>query len=294
MTLRVLVTGANGLIGGKVVELLRAEVGYEPIALVRNKMSLATGTETIIADLADANFVSRLPSKIDAVIHLAQAEGYAVFPDQARAVFQVNLAAFVGLLDWAGKAGVKHFVHASTGGLYGRGRQPFRETDPIHLDGPLAFYFGTKRAAELLAEPYGKLFGVTALRFFFVYGLGQNGKMLIPRLANAVQTGRPVMLEGPDGMRINPVHVDDAASAAVRALRLEGHAVLNVGGPEALSIRDISRIIGETLGKPPVFEQSGGPEGNDVVGDISLMQGLLHQPKVGFRDGVSYLKHAAP
>ena len=294
MTRRVLVTGASGLIGRKVVERLRAEAGYEPLVLVRSPAPTSIGTETIVADLADTDFISRLPAKMDAVIHLAQAEGYASFPEQSRSVFQVNVAAFNGLLDWAWKAGVRHFVHASTGGLYGRGRDAFHEKDSIRLEGPLSFYFGTKRAAELLAEPYGKLFGVTALRFFFVYGPGQNRNMLIPRLAEAVETGRAVTLDGSDGMRINPVHVDDAAAAAVAALCLDGHTVVNIGGPEALSIRDISRIIGEKFGKPAVFEQSGEPGGRNLLGDISLMRRLLHQPQIGFREGVNYLKHATP
>jgi nucleoside-diphosphate-sugar epimerase len=197
------------------------------------------------------------------------------------------------LLDWAVKAGVKHFVHASTGGLYGRGPHPFKEDACIRLEGSLAFYFGSKWAAEILAAPYSGIFSVTALRFFFVYGPGQKSTMLIPRLVKSVEEGRPVALGARDGMRLNPVYVEDAAAAAVAALGLEGDTIVNVGGAEVLSIRNIVETIGALIGREPHFHQAEVTEGEDLIADISRMRSLLHSPKTSFREGVGQLIRVA-
>lgn len=283
MTKRVLVTGASGLIGRRVLEILRPH--YDPVALVRNIETTSPDVEVIAADLSEPDFMTRLPSRMDGVIHLAQSPGFSRFPECAPQVFQVNVRALSDLLNWAQKAGVGSFVHASTGGLYGRAARPFREEDPSCLEGALAHYVSTKAAAELIASAYSSVFNVTALRFFFVYGEGQKKTMLFPRLAAAVSTGAPVTLAGADGMRLNPVYVDDAAAATVAALRLTGKTIVNVAGSEVLSMREIAEAIGAIVGKSPIFQETQEADG-DLVADISRMQTLLHRPVVQFRDGI--------
>lgn len=287
MTMQVLVTGAGGLIGRKVVELLSQSC--HPIALVRSKDAAPAGAEFIVADLADPGFAKHLPARVDAVVHLAQASGFANFPDDAPSVFRVNLGALAELLAWSAGAGVKNFVHASTGGLYGRGPHPFHEEAPARIDGPLAFYLGTKCAAELLAKPYSSRFNVTALRYFFVYGPGQRETMLVPRLVKSISNGQPIRLAGQDGMRFNPIFVDDAAKATIAAVQLDECAIVNVAGAEVVSLREFAGIIGESVNATPLFELSGEPDGNDLVADISRMRARLHVPGTGLREGISRL-----
>ena len=66
-------------------------------------------------------------------------------------------------------------------------------------------------------EAYQGEFVVVILRFFFVYGPGQSNEMLIPRLVKSVREGQPIALDGLDGLRINPVYVEDAVRAVVSA-----------------------------------------------------------------------------
>ena len=56
--------------------------------------------------------------------------------------------------------------------------------------------------------------------------------MLMPRLAANIQTGQPVLLQGEDGICINPIHVDDAVLAIERCLTLGESRVINIAGPE--------------------------------------------------------------
>jgi len=286
---RILVTGAGGLIGRRVLDLLQPQ--YEPVALVRDAGCVSSDVETIEADLGAPDFAARLPTRMDGVIHLAQSSDFARFPDGARDVFAVNVHGLSAVLDWARKSGVSQFVHASTGGVYGKGTGAFREEDRPRISGTLAHYISTKLAAELIASAYAGLFSVAALRFFFVYGEAQRKMMLLPRLVEAVMSGTPVTLAGSDGMRLNPIYIDDAAAATVAALRLPGNSIVNIAGSEILSIRQIAETIGEACGVEAKFQCTAKNDG-DLVGDTRQMRELLHCPAVSFRDGIARLIRA--
>ncbi len=285
---RIVLTGANGLLGNEVVRLLAA-AGDEVVCVGRRRVDVADAGVTFVeADLARPLRPSSLPDHADAVIHLAQSEHFNEFPEGANAVFAVNVAAPVALLDWARGAGVASFVHASSGGLYGSGPRPFAETDPLQLPPRLAFYLATKHSAEQLADAYQQNFSVAALRYFFVYGIRQRPNMLIPRLVANVRAGQPLTLQGANGMCLNPVHVSDAAAATVAAVRRKARGVFNVAGPDTVSIRLIGEIIGRLVGNAPLFEQAGGAPG-DLVGDTAQMRDRLHIPTVSVEDGLGEL-----
>jgi nucleoside-diphosphate-sugar epimerase len=281
---RVLVTGANGLLGYEVARHL-VETGDEAICIGRTRPNLP-GAGFIEADLNRPLPVAALPDRVDAVAHLAQSERFSEFPEGVESVFAVNVATPVALLDWARRAGAGAFVHASSGGVYGGGPKPFAETDPLTIGGKIAFYLSTKRAIEQLAEAYQPLFPVCALRFFFVSGARQRASMLMPRLAASVREGRALTLQGERGMALNPIHASDAARAVIGAIRNKARGIYNVGGAEIARIRDIGKILGRHLGKAPLFEIQKDAIPNDLVGDIARMKADLHIPAVSLNDGL--------
>jgi UDP-glucose 4-epimerase len=283
---RVLITGANGLLGYEVARQL-TQTGDEAICIGRTRPDIEhVGITFIEADLGQPLAVSRLPYRIDAVAHLAQSERFNEFPEGVGAVFAVNVAAPASLLEWARRAGAGAFVHASSGGVYGGGPKPFVETDPLAISGKLAFYLSTKRATEQLAEAYQPFFAVSALRYFFIYGTRQRANMLMPRLTASVREGRALTLQGERGMALNPIHASDAAKAVIGAIRNKARGIYNVGGAETARIRDIGEILGRHLGKAPVFETQKDVVPNDLVGDIGRMKADLHRPTVTLHEGL--------
>ena len=66
-------------------------------------------------------------------MHLAQSPRYRDFPEGALDVFEVNVGSTQRLLDWACRQGVKRFIYASSGGVYGHGEAPFEEDVPIKV-----------------------------------------------------------------------------------------------------------------------------------------------------------------
>lgn len=286
---RVLVTGAAGLLGRATVDAL-ADEGIEVHALVRSKeQAFRADVEFHEVDLGAPLDARVLPERIDSVFHLSQAREFRDFPDAARRVFSINVASTADLLDYARTAAAESFVYASSGGVYRSGGVPLVEDAPLLSPADLGYYLGTKLSSEALVGSYGDLFSAVSLRYFFIYGPGQARGMLIPRLYDRVLNGQPIGLQGDNGMRINPVHVDDAAAATIAASRLKGRVTVNVAGPEVLSLRAIGELFGRDLEREPVFESSDGAAA-DLIASTDRMSESLVAPVIKVSDALSDIR----
>jgi UDP-glucose 4-epimerase len=285
----ILITGANGLLGRHLLHSLQSSQQYDIEALVRQQPSVPIPNVSYrVIDLSSDWSTDSLPPKVDAVIHLAQSAHFRDFPAKALDVFAVNVASTARLLDYAHRAGAQQFLYASSGGVYGSGKQVFRENSAIGDPGLLGYYLGSKLSGETLAQGYAAQMQVVILRFFFIYGAGQNRSMLIPRLVDSVRDGKPITLVGKEGLRINPVHVSDAAAAVTAVLDTKESAIYNVAGDETVSLKDLCRKIEALVEQEAHFIESEG-EGMDIVADISAMKQRLHKPIVHLETGLKDL-----
>jgi nucleoside-diphosphate-sugar epimerase len=274
---RILVTGAGGFVGARLLERLQGE--HELYPVVRSAPD--DSREWIVQDLAEPLDLARLPERIDAVIHLAQSRRYREFPGGAEDMFAINVASTFHLLEYARRAGAQTFLLASTGGIYGYSYEALVETSPAN---PLNFYLTSKHVAESLVGNYQGLFRTVVFRFFFVYGPGQEG-MVVPTLLEKVRKGDQISIAGRPGQRINPIHVEDAVSVFRPALELERSDVFNVAGDEIVSIRELVGLIEEATGEPAHVRHIDPEHDGDLVGDNSRMKDLL-----GVEPGLSLLE----
>lgn len=272
----ILITGITGLLGSHLSEEL-FKFGHNVYGVTRS-ISKAS-YETVNIDLSTDWKISELPANIDAIYHLAQSDKFRDFPSGAPDVFQVNVNSTAKLLNYCRQSGVEKFIYASTGGVYGNGNKPFEEDTPIVPIGELGFYLGSKACGEILAHSYASEFQVIIIRPFFIYGKDQNRSMLIPRLFDNVASGKPIHLIGEKGIRINPIHVDDAVKVLSATLKSSSTLTYNMGGPDIFSIRQICDLFGDHLGKEPYFKHFAGSP-MDIIGDISLMSEKLYKPKI--------------
>ena len=286
--MRILITGANGHLGSRAVEELR--IKNEVHAIVRAIPTIElSGVTYHTVDLSSDWSIEVLPDHIDAVIHLAQSRHFREFPQQALEIFQVNLESTAKLLDYAFCAGARQFVLASTGGLHRPSESVIRESSPVDPpNGPLAYYFQSKYAAELLAVPYKELMNISILRPFFIYGPGQSPDKLIARLMASVCDGNRIKLSGRDGLMINPVFVDDVVALLLSVLDTPGSRTLMVAGPDTVSIRGIADAIGELVDRKPQYEQTEG-HSESLIADHRTAEILLGRSMTRFLDGISRL-----
>jgi UDP-glucose 4-epimerase len=273
------VTGAAGFVGSHLLRRLDDEHELYPVV----RRAPDDTREWIVQDLTRPLDRSRLPRRIDAVIHLAQSARYREFPDGAEDVYAVNVHSTFELLEYARTAGARMFVLASTGGIYGYSYEALVETSPAN---PLNFYLTSKHVAESLVANYQALFRTVVLRFFFVYGPGQDG-MLVPTLIDKVRKGDQISIAGRPGQRINPIHVQDAVEIFPPALGLERSDILNVAGDEIVSIRELVGVIEQATGEPAHVRHIDPEYEGNLVGDNSRMKDVLGvQPRIALLEGI--------
>jgi len=278
---RVLVTGATGFVASHLVPRLAQE--HEVIALGHDADRIAggDGVERLELDLRDRDFAERLP-EVQAVVHLAQAN--VPFPDGASDLFAVNTASTAALLEHARRAQARAFVFASSASVYGLGDAPWREDDALSARD---FYSATKVSAERLVLAYEQQFSATIMRLVAPYGPGQRSRM-IPRLIDSVREGRTITLNPGGRPRMNPVFVDDLVDLIRVALHATGSSVVNVAGDDAVTIRELSDLIGSIVGRAPLYEEREGAPGGDIVCDNGRMKDLLGASAlVPLREGLS-------
>lgn len=226
---------------------------------------------------------TRLPERIDAVIHLAQSHRYREFPDGAEDVYAVNAHSTFQLLEYARAAGAGTFVLASTGGIYGYSYEALVEDAPAN---PLNFYLTSKHVAESLVGNYQAFFRTVVFRFFFVYGPGQE-RMVVPTLVDKVRKGDQISIAGRPGQRINPIHIDDVLRIFQPALDLERSDVFNVAGDEVVSVRELVSVIEEATGESAHVRHIDPEQEGHLMGDNTRMKDVLGvSPRISLLEGI--------
>lgn len=288
---KIIVTGSNGLLGNRLVKSLSKN--YDVFAIAhRPPEKPIEGVFYKTIDFSNNCWLGDdLPSDVDTIFHLAQSSKFRDFPDEAMDIFNVNINSTARLLDFAKKNGVRKFVYASSGGVYGSGGNAFHENSPIQPRGTLGYYLGSKLCSEILCENYASHMSINIVRFFFMYGPEQKKSMLIPRMVESVKTGQAISLQGNNGISINPIHVSDSVRALQKIITVPESRTFNIAGTEVYSLRDIAEMVGKILGKSPVFTSIPGEE-NNIVASIEEMKSVLVKPAISLQQGLVEIAEA--
>lgn len=272
--MKILVTGAAGFIGmhlskrllhrGDVVVGLDNINDYYPQELKYARLKELECEENfkfIKGDIADREMLPELfaTEKFDVVVNLAAQAGVRYSIENPFAYIDANLVGFANILECCRHYPVKHLVYASSSSVYGGNtKTPFSEDDKV--DNPVSLYAATKKANELMASCYSKLYAIpaTGLRFFTVYGPWGRPDMAPMLFAKAISNGQPIKVFNNGDMMRDFTYVDDIVEGIVRVVDnapaedadKRRAAVYNIGCSNPVKLMDFISTIENAIGRP--------------------------------------------
>ena len=306
--MKVLITGNLGYVGPVVVgHLRRTHPQARLIGFDSAFFALSTTAATVLPErfLDEQHFgdVREIPESLleglDAVIHLAAVSNDPMGNKFERVTEDVNYRASVDLGRKARKAGVSHFVFASSCSVYGFAPSaPRKESDELN---PLTAYARSKVNTEKgLAEIRDNNMIVTSLRFATACGMSDRLRLdlvLNDFVACALAHGEISVLS--DGSPWRPlIDVRDMARAIEWGIVREasaggGFLALNVGSDDRnYQIKDLSSTVAEAIpGTTVKINKTAQPDTRSYKVDFSLFASLAknHQSQVTLRQSIDML-----
>ena len=298
--MRVLVTGGAGFVGSHLVDAHVAR-GDEVVVVD----DLSTGRLQNIEAHVSEGRVRFLEGKaedpaviepafdgVELVYHLAAAVGVFQILAHPLASIRTNLDASSAGFERASARGIRT-LFTSTSEVYGKNVSDALNEDDDTIYGSTRvhrwLYAVSKATDEFLALAHHQELGlpVTVVRLFNTTGPRQTGAygMVVPRFVRQAIEGKPLTVYGDGGQLrcFTNVHDVVAALMALTAAPAAIGAVVNVGNPREISIRDLAALVCEIVGSnSPVelvdYESAYGKGFEDMrrrVPDVSRLRRLI-------------------
>lgn len=239
------------------------------------------GIETIACDLSDRDVVAKLPLCPNVLFLAGRKFGSAGRTDLTWMTNTV-LPAYV-----AERYRSSSIVAFSTGNVYALVKPESGGSVESDAPGPIGEYAQSCLGRERVFEHYSLEYGMRCLLFRLNYAVELRYGVLVD-IARNVFAGEPVDLTVP---AFNALWQGDANSYALRCLELcaSPPRVLNVTGPEIISVRRTAERFGAAFHRLPIF---GGEEGDRaLLSNASLCHSLLGPPEVPVEKVIDWVAH---
>ena len=302
--MRIVLTGAAGLIGSHLSDLLLAR-GDEVVGVD----NFLTGVPENLAHLAsqprwqfrEHDLVEPLQVKgpVDWVLNLASPASPADYLRHGLETLRVGSLGTQNALELAREKGAR-FLQASTSECYGDPEvrpQPETYWGNVNPVGPRSVYDEAKRYGEALTMAYHRYSGLDTriVRIFNTYGprmkLGDG--RVIPNLFQQALSGQPLTVYGDGTQTRSFCYISDLVEgmtrAMARAMERPEHLPINLGNPQEMSILELVRLVQSLTGNRSGIKFRPLPEDDPRhrCPDISRARQLLGwEPRVGLEEGL--------
>lgn len=303
--LKVLVTGAAGFIGARLVQKL-VESGAQVRAFIRYTSRPEFGNLTHLApeifhqieiirgDLEDHAAVDKAIEGVDLVFHLGALISIPYSYVHPVETARTNILGTLNILESCRQSNAK-LIHTSTSEVYGSAlRVPIDEEHPLQAQSP---YSASKIGADKLVESYYRSFDVQSLtvRPFNTYGPGQSTRAVIPTIITQALTSTQIHL-GNLTTRRDFTYLDDTVNGFLQAAsngKWDGQ-VYNLGTGDEVSIAEVAQLIFDYLKIQPeimIDQERLRPEKSEVLRLVSdnskAKRELGWEPQFGLREGLA-------
>jgi nucleoside-diphosphate-sugar epimerase len=243
-----------------------------------------------IEDQAKLVDLFKAEGPFDAVLNLAARAGVRYSMENPHVYLSTNAEGTLNLLECMRAQSCNKLVLASTSSLYAGQKIPF--TEDLAVNEPLSPYAASKKAGELMAYSYHKLYqmDISVVRYFTVFGPAGRPDMSIFRFIKWIDEGMPIQIFGDSSQSRDFTYVDDIARGTISAIQDVGYQIINLGGGRnPVSLNTIIAKLEELLGKKAKIDHKPFHVADlmETWADISKAKNLLGwQPQVSLDEGL--------
>ena len=240
---KIFVTGSNGLLGQKIIEVLS---GIETVGVIAtsgnvDKIVDVKGYNFELLDLTnhvETAYIIRTHNP-DTIINTAAMTQVDKCEKQKAECWKINVEALENLIKCSNDAKA-HLIHLSSDFVFDGTGGPYSEND---IPNPLSYYGLSKWEGEKIVVDLADKW--TIVRTILVYGV--NLKMtrlnIVLWVKDSLEAGKPIRVVN-DQFRA-PTLVDDLANACIEMAVREKTGIFHISGPEMMSIVDIAYKVAD-------------------------------------------------
>ena len=288
--MKLLVTGACGYKGSVLVPKLLAQ-GHQVIAFdimwFGNALTEHPLLTVIQGDVRDIDSVPL--NGVDAIIHLSSVANDPCSDLDPKLTWEISCLATMQLADRAVRQGIKRFIYASSGSVYGLKEEP-QVTEDLTLV-PLSEYNKTKMVAERVLLSYANDMVVQIVRPATVCGVSPRMRLdvSVNLLTMQALTKGEVTVLGGEQTRPN-IHIDDITDLYLFLLGNPEVTGIYNAGFENLTIRSIAEMAVQKAKATIKVLPSNDPRSYRVNSDKLLATGF--QPKKSVEQAINEICQA--
>jgi len=295
--MKILVTGASGLLGAEFCTQLMASHKHEVWAVDNHSRSSIVPhcDQWICMDLTDQNDIRSLPTDFERIYHYAAINGTRNFYERPNHVLRTNTMIDLNVFDLARRCtGLDLLIYASSSEVVsGDAQSPVPENADIcveNIHNPRWSY----RLPKVLSENYlanCSDFNWLILRYFNVYGSQSKDGHFVADQMRKIRQGRFEIIGATETRSF--CHVSDAVEASLVVSDRTSHEVVNIGNDREISVLEAANVMAQAMGhSDPQWIQTNSLSGSTPQRrpDISRLHKIFpaYQPRT-FEQGIQHI-----
>lgn len=273
----ILITGGTGYVGTLLTETLLKE-GHK-ITVVDtmwfgNYLEEHKNLTLIKTDILN---IDSIPMEgIDTIFHLANIANDPTGDLNSKLTWEVNVLASKLLVEKAIKSGVKQFIYASSGSVYGV-KEEDQVTEDLDLI-PISDYNKTKMVSERVFLSYKDQINTVIIRPATVCGYSKRMRLdvSVNMLTMQALTNKKITVFGGNQTRPN-IHIQDMVNVYLHFLENNTLTGIYNAGFENISILDIAQKVANKINAEIIVSESNDPRSYRLNSDKLLLTGFKPQ-----------------
>jgi nucleoside-diphosphate-sugar epimerase len=278
--MKILVTGGCGYKGSVLVPKLLAR-GYKvrvlDIMWFGNFLEPHPNLEVIQGDVCDIDQISL--DDIDVIIHLSSVANDPCSDLDPKLTWEISALATMQLADKAARTGLKQFIYASSGSVYGI-KEEEQVTEDLVLK-PISEYNKTKMVSERVLLSYSDNMKVQIIRPATVCGYSPRMRLDVSVNMLTMQALSKGKITVFGGKQVRPnIHIDDITDVYLHLIDHPDVCGIYNAGFENISILDIAKLAAKHIPVEIEVTESNDPRSYRVNSDKLLATGFKPKKSV--------------